>query len=59
MTLDLNTDYSTKDGAERLADHIRSYWQAQGHTVKVYAVRTFAGPGERYDVRSEMIGGQP
>jgi hypothetical protein len=59
MTLDFHSDYTTKDGAERLAAHIRAYWRSRGHDVRTYAVRTFTGHGERHDVRSDMIGGQP
>lgn len=59
MKIDPKADYFTKDGSERLASYIRAYWQARGQSVKVYAVRTFTGHGERFDVRSEMIGGQP
>ncbi len=59
MILDPKADYTGKDGADLLAQRIREYWRARGKFVKVYAFRDRSGNSDRFDVRSDMIGGQP
>lgn len=59
ITLSRTADYTTKGGAEQLAHFIRDYWHRRGYDVKINAVRTFTGHGDRHDVRSSMIGGWP
>jgi hypothetical protein len=59
MYLDRNADYTTKDGADRLVSEIRAFWQARGKQVRVRAHRVTGIPGERWDVRSDMVGGRP
>ena len=56
-------DFSNADGAQRIADAVRSYWYLRGHTV--YAHLSIAGPAEswsgqaRVDVRSALRNGLP
>ena len=56
-------DFSSADGAQRIADAIRSYWFLRGHTV--YAHLSIAQPvngtdcHRRVDVRSALRNGLP
>lgn len=55
-------DLCDKEGAERLAAHIRAYWQARGGVVRVWleeAAFTPAMRSNRYDVRSDLVNGAP
>lgn len=59
MLLPLDTDYLTKDGAQILAQTIRSYWSQRGHDAKVFVNREPFNASERWVVRSTMSGGRP
>lgn len=61
MTLSTEANYTSKDGAERLASHIRDFWHKRGRTCYVYTVQQQLprGVAPLHDVRSRMIGGMP
>jgi hypothetical protein len=58
VTLNPNADYTTREGAEQLANHIRGYWRAKGRMVRVYVYRSMTSQGERFDVRSDLTGAE-
>lgn len=65
QTLDRDADYSTEDGAHRLAASIRKYWRNRGLFPRVWVSKMLttqsatAQPTVRFIVRSHMVGGQP
>lgn len=55
-------DFCNQTGALKLAERIRAYWAERGYIVKVYTPTAgYTAPmrSMRYDVRSDMVGGQP
>lgn len=56
-------DSFTATGAKRLADTIRAYWQARGHTVGTRCEMFHSGRRHRPDwlhaVRSDLVNGLP
>lgn len=55
-------DLSSQEGAQKLKQMIEAYWQARGHTVLVALENMGFHPAvraARYEVRSDMINGQP
>lgn len=60
--LDRARDYTTKDGAQFLANHITQFWAARGRRVRVQVVPdpfNRNGLSPSFVVRSEMMGGRP
>jgi len=62
-----NTDTFSLDGATRLANKIRRFWRAKGHSVLVWVEEVPAGTSHRdfahrdgvYQVRSNLVNGLP
>lgn len=63
QSLDRDSDYSTEEGAHKLAAAIRKYWRALGLFPRVWVSRnlsmTSGQPLYTYMVRSHMVGGRP
>lgn len=65
QTLDRDGDYSTEEGAHRLAAAIRKYWRNRGLFPRVWVMKvlTHQCPPDTqrhvFQVRSHMVGGQP
>lgn len=60
--LDRARNYTTKEGAQALADQITSFWATRGRRVRVQVVPdSFCRNGREpsFNVRSEMQGGWP
>lgn len=56
------SDYCTREGAERLKDTIEAYWADRGHDVRINLVQggfLASMRSARTDVRSNMINGVP
>lgn len=54
--LDRAREYSTREGAQALADHINRFWATRGKRVRAEAVPDGQGG---YAVKSNMVGGKP
>lgn len=56
-------DFCGADGAQRIADAIRSYWYLRGHTIYAHINVAAPVPGTdgraRVDVRTSMVNGLP
>jgi hypothetical protein len=56
------TDYCSRDGAVALKAKIEAYWRERGHDVMIVLNNVGFHPAiraARYDVRSDMVNGQP
>jgi len=56
------TDYCSREGAVALKAKIEAYWRERGHEVMIVLQNVGFHPAiraVRYDVRSDMVNGQP